>query len=161
GALTPIEFELPQDPEVEMGGHGLYSTAADYLEFLRMILNRGTVDSTRLLDDDTIGHMARNNIGDLRVTPMRTAMPKASNDFEFFPGVPKTWGLSFQVNESPAPTGRPAGGLMWAGIANCYYWVDMKTGIAGVFVTQIYPFADGKALPLYYAFEKAVYDALL
>ena len=31
GTLTPIQFEIPQDPEFEMGGGGLYSTAADYL----------------------------------------------------------------------------------------------------------------------------------
>ena len=36
GTLTPIEFEIPQDPEFEMGGGGLYSTAADYLAFERI-----------------------------------------------------------------------------------------------------------------------------
>jgi CubicO group peptidase (beta-lactamase class C family) len=83
--------------------------------------------------------------------------PSLSQDAEFFPGVAKSWGLTFQINEEPAPTGRPAGGLMWAGLANSYYWIDPVNGIGGVYATQILPFADVKALPLYYAFEQAVY----
>src|ERR1700751_3181211 len=31
GALSPIPFELPQEPEFQMGGGGLYGTAEDYL----------------------------------------------------------------------------------------------------------------------------------
>jgi CubicO group peptidase (beta-lactamase class C family) len=31
GKLSPIPFELPQEPEFQMGGGGLYGTAADYL----------------------------------------------------------------------------------------------------------------------------------
>ena len=42
GTLTALpDFELPQDPEVHMGGHGLYSTAPDYARFIRMWLNDG------------------------------------------------------------------------------------------------------------------------
>ena len=40
--LTPqMELEIPQDAEFDMGGGGLYGTAGDYLQFVRMILNRG------------------------------------------------------------------------------------------------------------------------
>ncbi|HUL63216.1 MAG TPA: serine hydrolase domain-containing protein, partial [Burkholderiaceae bacterium] len=42
GAFTATEFEIVQEPEFEMGGGGLYSTAPDYLRFIRMILNRGS-----------------------------------------------------------------------------------------------------------------------
>jgi methyl acetate hydrolase len=48
---------------------------------------------------------------------------------------------------------------MWAGLANSYYWLDPQNGLAGVYLTQIFPFADHQSLPLYYAFEKAVYEA--
>ncbi len=44
----------------------------------------------------------------------------ASLDAEFFLGVPKTWGLSFMINEALAPTGRSAGSLAWAGSANTF-----------------------------------------
>jgi methyl acetate hydrolase len=111
-----------------------------------------------VLKPETVDLMSRNNMGDSRVTLLTTAAPPLSNDAEFFPGVSKSWGLSFQINEEKAPTGRPAGGLMWAGLANSYYWIDPKSGIGGVYLTQILPFADKKSLPLYYAFETAFYD---
>lgn len=91
---------------------------------------------------------------------MRTAIASLSNDAEFFPGVSKSWGLSFMINDERAPTGRSAGSLSWAGLANTYFWIDRRKRIGGVFVTQVLPFADARALPLYYAFEKTVYDAL-
>jgi CubicO group peptidase (beta-lactamase class C family) len=63
------------------------------------------------------------------------------------------------INNAPAPTGRSAGSLAWAGLANTYYWIDQKKGIGGVYATQVLPFADTKALPLFYAFEKEAYAA--
>lgn len=41
GALAPISFEIPQEPEFEMGGGGLYGTASDYLAFTQLFLNDG------------------------------------------------------------------------------------------------------------------------
>jgi CubicO group peptidase (beta-lactamase class C family) len=158
-AFAPqMDLEIPQEPEFEMGGGGLYSTAGDYLQFVRMILNRGKAGNTQVLKPETVDLMSRNNMGDIRVGLLKTAAPPLSNDAEFFPGVPKAWGLSFQINLDKVPTGRPAGGLMWAGLANSYYWIDHTTGIGGVYLTQILPFADKKSLPLYYAFESAFYS---
>ena len=160
GVLTPIDLEIVQDPEFEMGGGGLYGTVGDYLKFVRMILNGGAGNGNRVLRPETVSLMSRNNMGDIRVTELKTAIPPLSNSGEFFPGVAKTFGLGFQINEQAVPTGRPAGGLMWAGLANSYYWIDPVSGIGGAYLTQILPFVDTKALPLYYAFETAVYDSL-
>jgi CubicO group peptidase (beta-lactamase class C family) len=157
-ALIPqLDLELPQDAEFDMGGGGVYATAGDYLKFVRMILNQGRANGTEVLRSETVAQMSRNNMGDCRVSLLKTVAPPLSNDAEFFPGVSKTWGLSFQINEEKAPTGRPAGGLMWAGLANSYFWIDPTTGIGGVYLTQVLPFADKKSLPLYYAFESAFY----
>jgi methyl acetate hydrolase len=156
--LTPqLDLELPQDAEFDMGGGGLYATAGDYLNFVRMILNRGKANGAQVLQPQTVDQMSRNNMGAHRVSLLKTAAPALSNDAEFFPGMSKTWGLSFQINDEKAPTGRPAGGLMWAGLANSYYWIDAQTGIGGVYLTQVLPFADKKSLPLYWAFETAFY----
>lgn len=157
--LVPqMDFELPQDPEFEMGGGGLYSTMGDYAKFVRMILNRGQSSGHQVLKPETVAMMSVNQMGDNRVRKVISAEPGASNDAEFFPGIEKTWGLSFMINEQKAPTGRSAGSLSWAGLANSYYWIDPARGIGGVYATQVLPFADVKALPLFLEFEKTVYD---
>lgn len=159
GALAAdTALEIPQEPEFEMGGGGLYSTAGDYLKFVRMMLNEGKADDGKaVLKPETVATMSKNAMGDSRVTLLKTAAPPFSNDAEFFPGQDKQWGLSFMINNEEAPTGRSPGGLAWAGLANTYYWIDQKKGVGGVYVTQILPFADVKSLPLFYAFESAVY----
>lgn len=159
GTLTPFPFELPQDPEFEMGGGGLYGTAGDYLRFLRMILNNGQLGGERVLKPESVWALGQNQMGDCRVTGLQAAIP-LTNDAEFFPGSAKSWSLAFQVNHDDLSTGRPAGGLMWAGLANSYYWIDQKTGLAGVYMTQLFPFADQESLPTFLSFESAVYQGL-
>src|SRR5206468_3057453 len=97
GKFAPTNIEIPQEPEFEMGGGGLYSTAGDYLLFVRMILNRGTGNGNRVLKPETVDLMSRNAMGDTKVRMLKTAMPPLTNDAEFFPGMPKDWGLSFMI----------------------------------------------------------------
>ena len=160
GAWIPMEFTVEQDPEFEMGGAGLYSTVDDYLKFIRMILNSGAANGHRLLRPETVEAMSADSIGNSCVVKLSTAMPPYSNDAEFFPGMEKTWGLTFMINNEAAPTGRTAGSLGWAGLANSYFWIDPAKGIGGAYLTQILPFADEKSLPLYLDFETAVYRSL-
>lgn len=160
GTLEPIEVELTQTPEFEMGGGGLYGTVGDYLKFVQLMLNQGRTGTRQFLKPETVAMMSTKQMGDCRVTLLKPVNASLSNDAEFFPGMPKSWGLSFMINDEPAPTGRSAGSLAWAGLANTYYWIDQAKGVGGVYATQILPFADVKALPLYYSFETAVYRNL-
>ncbi len=160
GSLAPIPFEIPQQPEFEMGGGGLYATAADYLAFAQIFLNEGrTRDGRAVLKPETVRQMAQNAMGDLDVQLLRTAMPAYSNDAEFFPGMVKKWGLGFMISTAAVPGGRGAGSLAWAGLGNTYFWIDPQAGIAGVILMQLIPFADQKALGVFDRFEKAVYAA--
>ena len=54
GTLAPIDFEIPQEPEFQMGGGGLYGTAADYLAFERVFLNEGRADGRQVLQPETV-----------------------------------------------------------------------------------------------------------
>jgi hypothetical protein len=58
------------------------------------------------------------HIGAIDIGPLKTAIPQLSNDVELFPRMPKHWGLSFLINPQPTATGRSAGSLAWAGLAN-------------------------------------------
>jgi methyl acetate hydrolase len=156
--FEPLDLEIPQEPEFEMGGGGLYSTVGDYLQFVKMMLNQGVANGHQVLQPQTVELMSTNQMGECRVCALKTVMPSLSNDAEFFPGMPKTWGLSFMINTEAAPTGRSAGSLAWAGLANSYFWIDPTKSIGGVYATQVLPFADKKSLPLFLAFEQAVYQ---
>jgi CubicO group peptidase (beta-lactamase class C family) len=158
--LTVTDFELPTEVEFEGGGGSLYSTVEDYLSFCRLFLNQGRVDKQPLLSPETVATMSRNQIGALRVKPMRTVQPRRSNDAEFMPGIDKTWGLSFMINQHDVPGRRHAGSLAWAGLSNCYYWIDPTAGVTGVFMSQVLPLADPIAHDLFDKVEQATYAAL-
>ena len=161
GSLTPApDLVLPQDPEIQMGGHGLYSTTTDYAKFLRMWLNDGRGPGGQVLSAETVRMAEQNQLGDLKVKSLPGVIPSLSNDAEFFPGMPKSWGLTFMINEEDAPTGRPAGALAWAGLANLYYWIDRRNGIAGFWATQILPFVDATSVGGYLDLETAAYAGL-
>ena len=160
GMLSPIPFELPQEPEFQMGGGGLYGTAEDYLAFERLFLNQGRADGRQVLRPETVQLMSQNAIGGLDVRLLKTALPAYSNDAEFFPGMVKKWGLGFMISTEAVPGGRGPGSLAWAGLGNSYFWIDPAKGIAGVILMQLIPFADPKALALLDGFEKALYAAL-
>lgn len=160
GMLGPISFELPQEPEFQMGGGGLYGTAADYLAFEQVFLNEGRSDGRQVLRPETVRLMAQNAIGGLDVRLLETAVPAYSNDAEFFPGMAKKWSLGFMISTEAVPGGRGPGSLAWAGLGNTYFWIDPQRGIAGVILMQLIPFADRNALALLASFEKALYTAL-
>ena len=160
GALAPMEFEMPQEPEFEMGGGGLYGTAADYLAFARVFLTEGRAeDGRQVLRPETVRLMAENAMGSLNVRALPAA-PPYSNEAEFFPGMVKKWGLGFMISTEAVPGGRSAGSLAWAGLGNTYFWIDPAKGVAGVILMQLIPFADVKALAVFAGFETAVHAAL-
>lgn len=160
GTLKATRIVMPQEPEVQMGGQGLYSTVVDYTRFLQMWLRDGEGDGGRVLRADTIGWAARNGLVDgQRVTPLHGVDRVITHDADFFPGQPKSWAYSFMVNDEPAATGRSAGSLGWAGLANVYFWIDREADVAGVWGTQMLPFADPVALRASLDFETEVYRA--
>ena len=159
-SLTPMDFELPAKPEVHMGGHGLYGTIGDYMRFIRMWLNDGAGEYGRVLNVETVRMAEKNHLGDKKVTPITGVIASLCNDAEFFPGQSKSWALSFMVNDEEAPTGRPAGALGWAGLANLFYWIDRQNGVGGFWATQILPFGDPASFIGYMNFETAFYESL-
>jgi methyl acetate hydrolase len=160
GSLVATDFELPE-PEIHMGGHGLWSTVPDYLRFLRMWLAGGVGESgERVLRPQTVELGCTNQLGEHKVKMLPGVIPTLSNDAEFFPGISKSWSYTFMVNDEDAPTGRPAGSLAWAGLANLYYWIDRRNDVAGYWATQIFPFADNASVGGYLDLETATYRAL-
>jgi methyl acetate hydrolase len=161
GALEPV-VQPPgtvTDREFYPGGGGLFSTAPDYLRFLRALMNGGELDGNRILKPETVALMGQNHMGELEVRPLPTQIPQLSNPVDLFPGMSKKWGLTFMINTQAGPAGRSAGSLTWAGLNNTYFWLDPVKKIAGVLMTQTLPFADHTVLEALDAFESAVYQS--
>jgi methyl acetate hydrolase len=155
GALATAPFSLPPPPNPAMGGGGLYSTARDYLKFLEAILAGGAP----ILKPESLALMTGTEWEGPEVGVLPGVNPALCAGFDPFPGEVKRWGLGFLINPKRGPNGRAAGSLAWAGLANCYYWADPATGVAGVFLAQLLPFGDPAALEAFGAFERAVYSA--
>ena len=160
GSLMPIPFELEQDPEFHMGGGGLYGTAADYIKFTQMILNKGRGNGNQVLQAETVAMTGQNHIGELNMTKMISALPDFTNDVDLYPDMVKKWGLSFVINTARTPEGRSPGSLAWAGLANTYFWIDPASDVTGVILMQVLPFVDGKCLEAFAGFERGVYAGL-
>jgi methyl acetate hydrolase len=153
GNFVAIPFGMPGEPHFTMGGGGLYSTATDYLKFLAAIAAGGAP----LLKPETFALMMANQIGDLDAGRLESAQPMLTHSFEPLPGVKRRWGLAGLLNMDAVEGRRAAGGLAWAGLANAYYWADPATGVAGVLLAQIFPFADPGVLATFEAVERAAY----
>lgn len=70
------------------------------------------------------------------------------------------WGLSLYLNQTEFISGRSAGSGFWYGVANLFYWIDLKKGVTGMLCTQILPFGNPNALNLFADFETTVYKGL-
>ena len=157
-ALNPSDRKTL--PEFDSGGGGLYSTTLDYARFIQMLLNGGELFGRRLLSSETVSAMSSNNMGHLRVSPVTSHDQILSADFEFMPGVPKSWGLTFQLNEEAVPEGRQRGSMSWAGLFNTHFWVDPKSGLGALLMTQTLPFMIPQVSNLLEQFERATYKAI-
>jgi CubicO group peptidase (beta-lactamase class C family) len=125
-----------------------------------MLMQGGSFDGVRILRPDTVALMGQNQIGKIEAGVLRTTVPALSNDVDFFPGISLKWGFGHMINMQAVPGGRSAGSLTWAGLFNTYYWIDPGQRIAAVFMTQVLPFADERALRIYRQFERGVYGAV-
>lgn len=162
GPLTeqPRSPNPPDAPTRFNGGGGLFSTAGDYLRFLRMILNSGELDGARVLKPESVALMGRNHLGTVGVRATKSTQPERSSDFTFVDDGQDQWGLGFQITTAAVAGKRSPGSLSWGGINNTYFWVDPARGVAGVIMMQFLPFADAKALGVYDTFERGVYQMI-
>ena len=157
GQFVDIDVAPPSNPEFYGMGHALYSTAPDYMRFLRMFLNKGRMDGNPILSEAGVETMLANQIGELRVGKLTTVVPSITADAEFFPGFEKTHSLGFMRMEEDVPEMRTAGSQSWAGILNTHFWFDQVRDVSGVIMTQSLPFVEPRFMEVYDRFERAVY----
>lgn len=156
GGLVDVDVELPSIPEWAAAGHGSYGTINDYGAFIRAMLNDGALGSTRILNADTVALAFTDHIQGIPIPEViRSADHTVTNDVRL--SVPQGWGLGFHLLNEDIPGMRSAGTGDWAGIFNCYYWIDRTAGVGAAIMTQVLPFFDAAIVEVLRAFEAAVY----
>jgi len=140
------------------GDGGLFSTAQDYGQFMRLFLNGGSVDGVQILSAESVAAMGNSQIGEIYVELQETTNPAISQSFPLGAGVDK-FGLGFQLTGPGTAPGahRNVGSMSWAGIFNTEFWIDPAAGIAATLLMQVLPFYDAGALRALAEFEAAVY----
>ncbi|MBE9604806.1 beta-lactamase family protein [Acetobacteraceae bacterium H6797] len=119
---------------VNSGGGGLVSTAADYLRFCLMMLNKGELDGTRYLGRKTVELMMSNHLrGDMAAMGQPRWSESTAEGIGF--------GLGFSVTLDPARAqilGTP-GECAWGGAASTAFWIDPEEEMAVIFLAQLMP----------------------
>ncbi len=155
-AVPPgVIFSPTEKPEVLQGGGGLAGTAADYMRFCHMLLNRGELDGVRLLGSRTVEYMAQNHLpGDADLEEFgRPLFAETTFDGTGF-------GLGFATVMDPVANKVPrsAGEFFWGGLASTAFWVDPVEDICAVFLTQLMP---SSTYPIREELRQLVHQALV
>lgn len=110
------------------GGHGLFSTAGDYMRFAQMLLNRGALDGVRVLAPTVVDFMHMNHVPPTLLPYEIGGIPRSGYGF----------GLGSRVLLNVAESTLPGsvGEFGWQGAARTYYWVDPKEELVGILMTQ-------------------------
>ena len=110
-------------PKFLSGGGGLTSTAADYMKFTQMHLNKGALNGERILSEEAVQIMRSNHL------------PEGVEGIgQLYPG--NVFGVDFAIVENPDVfQGAPKGTHWWWGIAGSWFWIDPVENI--IFIGMI------------------------
>ena len=138
-------FDARASAAHESGGGGLFSTAADYARFLRLLLNGGTLDGVRLLGRKTVESMTADHLGTL---------PRAG---EVLP-VGHGFGLGVAVKTHLGMGTEPGsvGTYGWSGAGGTAFFVDPQEALLALVMVQ----APGQLDEVRELFRQLVYAAI-
>jgi len=117
------------NPRWISGGGGLYSTMADYLSFVRMLVNGGEWQGERILKTQTLDLMRSNQLHE----------GVAVNFPEWhMPGTVFGLGFALRVNPGAQEPAAAVGEYHWGGLAGTHSWMS-PAGVSGLCMTQLMP----------------------
>ena len=140
GTLVNSHVQVPTTGNTVYGGtHGLFSSTEDFLKFCKMILNKGTLNSQRILSKNTVEMMTKNQIGKLI---------GQSRGFGF------GFGVLYDTTKDVSPANN--GHIYWGGYFKTHFFIDPKEELIGIIMTQKVPSNEDYII----AITQAVYGAI-
>jgi len=123
-------------PRAPSGGGGLFSTAYDYLRFMRMLEGGGELDGVRIASPTTIELMTMNHLpGNADVSTFGRTL----GEEVFYDGLGFGLGFSVVVDQAKTRVSCPEGTFGWGGMASTAFWVDPVEEVSVAFFTQLMP----------------------
>lgn len=119
-------FNMTEKPAMESGGGGLVSTTMDYARFCQMLLNRGTLDGTRIVGRKTLDLMTSNHL----------APNIPTDNYILPPGHGFGLGFAVRTHAGIAPYPGSVGQFFWSGIAGTFFFIDPAEEMFAVFMSQ-------------------------
>ena len=129
----------------ESGGGGLTSTTHDYVRFVQMVLNKGTLDGRQILKPETVKVMMTNHIGDTKGV---------------FGGGGFGWGGAVKLAAPSQTSATPTGTYDWFGIDGTWFWIDPVNNVGFVGMIQRRGNAGPGAINLRNESQQLVYKGL-
>jgi CubicO group peptidase (beta-lactamase class C family) len=157
GGIAEVPPLTATTVEFFSGGGGLFSTAPDYLTFVRTLMAGGRLGDKRILSAQSVAQMGSNQLGALSIRPISSVLPQFATDGAILTGDLDKFGLGFAINTKPTSVGRGANTMTWAGIFNTFFWIDREKQVAAVLMSQMLPFLDPGPKRLLEEFDAAVY----
>ena len=140
GSMVNSHVQVPPSGNTVYGGtHGLFSSTEDFLKFCKMILNKGTLNSQRILSKNTVEMMTKNQIGKL-IGPSR--------------GFGFGFGVLYDTTKDVSPANN--GQIYWGGYFKTHFFIDPKEELIGIIMTQKVPSNEDYVI----AITQAVYGAI-
>ena len=150
---APEGSRFTKPTELFSGGGGLVSTMADYVQFCRMMINKGALNGSRLLGRKTVEYMTCNHLpGDL------AAMGQPSFSETSFEGIGFGLGVSVMLDPAKAQVIGSPGEYAWGGLASTAFWIDPAEEMFVVLMAQAMP---SSALPLRRQLRVLAYQAIV
>jgi len=127
----PTEPNVTQEPTLTPGGHGLFSTAADYVRFCQMLLNAGELNGVRILAPSSVRLMRANHLPDRLLTGQ-------FHIGAIFMQPGQGFAYDGAVDFDPLEVGYTLGkdSFFWFGLAGTWFWIDPANDVVFVGMTQ-------------------------
>lgn len=123
--IDPPNGQWSHSPAFPSGASGLVSTVDDYLEFARMMLNKGTFGQKRLVGASSIEMMTANQLP-----------PDQQQMGRLILGENMGWGFGVSVLTKPDGLATRAGRYGWNGGLGSSWWNDPNEGLIAIILTE-------------------------
>lgn len=127
------------DFKFESGGGGMTMSVHDYLVFLSMIANGGTLNGVQILDSSSVEMMQKEQVQNLNY-------PAMIGNNVFGAG----FGIALDENDASV-----VDYYTWGGIFNTGFWINPSDKSVGVIATSVYPGRYNQTISLEEKFDEA------